>query len=83
VETVDGRQVAVEVAHDARLRESAQQVAWCQELEGSYAPMAQLASVDHLGKKWRSTTTAIAPWSGTTTATAAARAGSCASMASR
>jgi len=25
---------------------------WCHDLEGSYAPMAELASVDHLGRQW-------------------------------
>ena len=25
---------------------------WCHDLEGSYAPVAELASVTHLGKKW-------------------------------
>jgi len=25
---------------------------WCHDLEGSYAPVAELASVDHLGRKW-------------------------------
>ncbi len=25
---------------------------WCHDLEGSYAPIAELASADHLGQKW-------------------------------
>jgi hypothetical protein len=25
---------------------------WCHDLEGSYAPVAELASVDHLGRQW-------------------------------
>ena len=25
---------------------------WCQELEGSYAPVDELASVEHLGRRW-------------------------------
>jgi hypothetical protein len=25
---------------------------WCHDFEGSYAPVAELASVDHLGRKW-------------------------------
>lgn len=25
---------------------------WCHDIEGSYAPVAELASVDHLGRKW-------------------------------
>jgi hypothetical protein len=25
---------------------------WCHDLEGSYAPMTELASVDHLGRQW-------------------------------
>lgn len=41
----------------ARLRElhdeiPTRQVPWCRDLEGSYAPVAELASVDHLGRKW-------------------------------
>ena len=57
---------------------------WGHDLEGSYAPVAELASVDHLGAKWLfPTTTATAPSSGTATATGPTPAGSCASTASR
>jgi hypothetical protein len=27
-------------------------VPWCEELEGSYAPIAEIASVDHEGRRW-------------------------------
>jgi hypothetical protein len=33
--------------------------AWCQDLEGSYAPVVELASVDHFGEHGCATTTAI------------------------
>ncbi|MET3808821.1 hypothetical protein ABIB25_005851 [Nakamurella sp. UYEF19] len=41
----------------ARLRELHYEIPtreqqWCQDIEGSYAPIAELASVEHLGRKW-------------------------------
>lgn len=44
-------------AQIARLRElhaviPTREGRWCRDLEGSYAPIDELASVDHLGRKW-------------------------------
>jgi hypothetical protein len=41
----------------ARLRELHDEIPtreghWCHDLEGSYAPIAELASVEHLGRRW-------------------------------
>ena len=56
---------------------------WPHDLEGSYAPAAELVSVVTSAGGGCSTTTATAPWNGTTTATGVTPAGSCVSTASR
>lgn len=56
---------------------------WPHDIEGSYAPFDELASIEHLGRQWLFNDTGTERWSGATTATAVTPAGLCGSTASR
>lgn len=45
----DGQVAELRALHDAI---PTRQVHWCHDLEGSYAPIDELASVEHLGQQW-------------------------------